>query len=164
MDQDFFLSETSGANSQTLDFDKSPSVLLVFAANRFTRSTARLFQTDYGIGAMDWRMLVMLTKETDIPVSRASRIIGIDKAAVSRSLARLEKLQLAKASTPKGDSRRRIWKLTKKGRQLHDKILLVALQRQQQILKGFDNDDILKLNHYLQTMLENIITLDQAEQ
>ncbi len=162
MDDGYFLRrpDAGEAGGTTLDFDKSPTVLLVFAANRFTRTAARLYQDDFGIGAMDWRMLVMLTKEPDIPVARASKVIGIDKAAVSRSLARLEGKGLVKAAVPAGDERRKTWALTRKGHALHDRILPVALSRQQEILDGFSQQDVERLNGYLQKLLDNVIALD----
>lgn len=163
LDPTFFLSDPSGPGdlSPTLDFDKNPTVLLVFAANRFTRNSARYYHQRYGIGAMDWRMMVMLTKEPDIPVSRASKVIGIDKAAVSRSLGRLHENALVEAKIPTGDSRRKTWSLTEKGHQLHAEILEIALSRQQKILKGFSKTEILSLNAMLGRLLENISALDE---
>ena len=83
-----FLTEPEDApeGQRTLSFERSPTVLLSFAANRFSRAAARVYQDRFGIGAMDWRMLVMLTRAPGSGVSDAARTIGIDKAAVSRSL------------------------------------------------------------------------------
>lgn len=158
LDTSFFLSDTDG--NQTLEFDKNPTVLLVFAANRFTRNAARFYQDQFDIGAMDWRMLVMLTKEPNIPVSRASKVIGIDKAAVSRSLARLQEKQLALPTTPEGDARRKTWALTSQGERLHAGILKEALSRQQKILEGFSDKDVLQFNVYLQRLLGNLERLN----
>ncbi len=165
LDPTFFLSDPTGHGdlSPTLDFDKSPTVLLVFAANRFTRNSARYYHQRYGIGAMDWRMMVMLTKEPDIPVSRASKVIGIDKAAVSRSLTRLHENGLVEPKIPAGDSRRKTWSLTKKGQRLHGEILKIALDRQQKILEGFTKQEILSLNAMLGRLLANISRLGDGE-
>lgn len=164
LDDDFFLvevaDEAEAAVHRTLSFTRSPVVLLTFAANRFTRSAARLYQKTYGIGAMDWRMLVMLTREPDIPVSRAAQTIGIDKAAVSRSLGRLQEGGLAEAVVPETNSRRRIWRLTPKGHTLHDEILQVALARQKRLLSGFTEDDVKRFNDFLRLFMSNIEALD----
>jgi len=163
LDTAFFLSdEAELGQGQTLEFDRNPTVLLVFAANRFTRSAARFYQDQFGIGAMDWRMLVMLTKEPDIPVARASKVIGIDKAAVSRSLGRLSEKGLVEYSTPEGDSRRKTWKLTEEGEELHAAILKEALLRQEKLLKGFDKEEVLLFNSFLKRLQGNIADLDQA--
>lgn len=146
---------------RTLSFSRSTTVLLTFAANRFTRSAARLYQDRFGIGAMDWRMLVMLTRAPGCNAAHASRTIGIDKAAVSRSLARLEKAGLAEAVRNSPDERRRDWWLTAKGRALHAEMLEAALNLQRQILDGFAEDEVEQFNGYLRRALANIEALQE---
>lgn len=150
------LDDQSGNKRRTLSFSRAPTVLLTFAANRFTRSSARSYLEKFGIGAMDWRMLVMLTREPGCDAARASAAIGIDKGAVSRSLARLEKEGLATYVSRKTDERRKDWRLTKKGIALHDAILEVALDRLQATLDGFSENDVHELNRLLSRLIANL--------
>lgn len=145
-----------GPTQTTLSFRRSPTVLLNFAANRFTRIAARQYQEQFGIGAMDWRMLVMLTREPGSSVAHASRTIGIDKAAVSRSLARLDKAGLVAARVEGSDERRKEWTLTKEGQRMHKEILAVALERQKQLLSGFSAEEVQAFTGYLARFLENL--------
>ncbi|MBE7638026.1 MarR family transcriptional regulator [Sneathiella sp. P13V-1] len=158
MDKRYFLAPpTEGADGHsTLDFDKSPTVQLVFAANRFTRNSARLYQESFGIGAMDWRMLVMLTKEPESSVARCSVVIGIDKAAVSRSLTRLEKEGLVTSTAPHSDPRRKVWRLTQRGQDLHGEILETSLNEQMKLLKGFSMEEVKMLTTLLARLQENM--------
>lgn len=149
--------EAGGEAQETLSFRRTPTVLLTFAANRFTRSAARHYQERFGIGAMDWRMLVMLTREPGSSVSHAARTIGIDKAAVSRCLKRLEAEGLA---APDDGARRRDWYLTAKGHALHAEVLEVALARQRRLLEGFSEEDVVRLNGYLARFLDNLDALN----
>ncbi|MBO6561315.1 MAG: MarR family transcriptional regulator [Nisaea sp.] len=149
--------EAGGEAQETLSFRRTPTVLLTFAANRFTRSAARHYQERFGIGAMDWRMLVMLTREPGSSVSHAARTIGIDKAAVSRCLKRLEADGLA---APDDSARRRDWYLTAKGHALHAEVLDVALERQRKLLDGFSEEDVGRLNGYLARFLDNLDALN----
>ena len=157
---DLFLIDMSNideaGSGTTLSFSRSTTVLLTFTANRFTRSAARHYLEEFGIGAMDWRMLVMLTRSPDCSVAHASRTIGIDKAAVSRSLSRLEQAGLASAQCKHADKRRRGWSLTKAGHELHGKMLAHALERQQKLLDGFGIEEVEALNGYLRRMLQNL--------
>lgn len=157
---DLFLVHPDGSEhgpaSATLSFRRSPTVLLNFAGNRFTRSAARFYQQEFGLGAMDWRMLVMLTREPGSSVSHAARTIGIDKAAVSRSLQRLESAGLAQAETPAGDERRKTWSLTPDGIALHARVLPAALARQRALLKGFSAEEVATLTGFLNRMLDNL--------
>ncbi|NMG41097.1 MarR family transcriptional regulator [Chelativorans sp. ZYF759] len=156
--------ESESETHHTLSFSRSTTVLLTFAANRFTRSASRFYQQRFGMGAMDWRMLVMLTREPDASVSRASAVIGIDKAAVSRSLGRLEEAGLAIASTPTSNPRRRSWRLTKKGHQLHGEILEVALSRQRRLLEGFSAEEVERMNDMLRRFMANLEAMDAERQ
>ena len=148
--------ESDGSSRRTLSFSRAPTVLLTFAANRFTRSSARDYLDRFGIGAMDWRMLVMLTREPGCDVARASTAIGIDKGAVSRSLARLQKSGLATFVSRETDERRKTWRLTPKGEKLHDDILEVALQRLEATLDGFSKKDVSELSRLLAKLIENL--------
>lgn len=144
----------------TLSLRSSPVVLVTFAGNRLTREATRAYQAEFGIGVMDWRMLVMLTRSPGCSVAQAARVTGIDKAAVSRSLQRLESNDLAISETLGGDERRKSWSLTPKGQTLHGRILPRALERQNKLLRGFSQDDITRFTDYLQRFLVNIETAD----
>lgn len=172
MDQDFdafdalFLvdvDDEDGRHDQTLSFSRSPTVLLTFAANRFTRAAARRYSEIFGIGAVDWRLLVMLTRRPGATVTEAATTIGIDKGAVSRCIARLE----AKALVEKGDlhanGRSRGWWLTDAGRELHARILREALDRQRVLFDGFSTDDIAAFNGYLTKFLGNLDRLSEPD-
>jgi DNA-binding MarR family transcriptional regulator len=149
-----------GGGGRTLNLDKSPTFHLVVTANRFTRSASRVYQARYGIGAMEWRMLVMLTQEPGAGVARAVEVIGIDKAAVSRALGRLEDKGLARAEAPSTDPRRRAWRLTADGHALHDRMLQDALDRQERILEGLSLEDVASLTRMLRHIASNIEALD----
>ncbi len=157
MNDEFFL-ESDGRNGgvQTLNLENNPTVLLVWAANRFNRSASRHYQDEFGISAMDWRMLVMLCKEPGVPVSAASPQIGYDKGAVSRSLAKLTELGLARSEVQGTNARNRLWFLTDKGFRLHNKILGSALERQRKLLKGFTRDEVLAFNAMLKKFMSNL--------
>lgn len=149
-----------GKSIPTLSFTRSPLVMLGFTANRYARTTSRIFKKEFGLGAMDWRMLVMLTWKTDIPASVASQTIGIDKAAISRSLARLEKLGFVIASFPGANGKRPVWRLTQKGYELHDSMLKTSLHFHKKLTQGFSEQDIEKFNGYLELMMRNVEDLE----
>lgn len=152
-----------GAPRVTLSLANAPAVLLVLAANRYTRSLSRIYQKRFGIGAMDWRMLSTLTRAPDSSVSQAAADIGIDKAAVSRSLSRLEEKGLVCARTPGPDGRRRLFRLTEAGSALHDEILADALALQKKVLDGFSAEDAARFRDDLQRFIGNLDAMGEAE-
>ena len=153
-------SSDSSPAAPTLSFSRSPTVLLTFAGNRSTRSASRAYSQEFGIGAMDWRMLVMLTREPGSSVSHAARTIGIDKAAVSRSLHRLQDSGLVSGTAEGGDLRRKDWVLTKAGQEMHARILARALDRQKATLSGFSPSEVAEFTSYLSRFLTNLEALD----
>jgi len=142
-----------GGTTRTLSHSRSSLVLIGMATNRYVRGSSRLFQKRFGIGVMDWRMLVMLTRQPDISVTAASRTIGVDKAAVSRALARLEKTGLAEAACPGGNRRHRVWRLSHAGRAKHDEMLAISLRIHQAILSEFSRDEIEAFNGFLRRFI-----------
>ncbi|MDE4132599.1 MarR family winged helix-turn-helix transcriptional regulator [Phaeobacter sp. QD34_3] len=161
---EMFLSLPDGSKDSpaapTLDYDRSPVVTVTFAGNRLTRNATRAYQQEFGIGVMDWRMLVMLTRDPGCSVGHAARVTGIDKAAVSRALHRMSQAGLARAEVLGGDERRKSWFLTEAGHALHARILPRALERQRDLLKGFSTEDLKAFTGYLQRFLENMADED----
>jgi len=154
--------EGRGETRATLSFSRSPSVALVFAANRYTRTAARTYQDRFGIGVVDWRMLVMLTREPDATVGHASRVIGIDKAAVSRAFGRLEKAGLAVPNRPQRHAVSRTWRLTETGHALHAEILPVSLGLQKRLLHGFSEAEVVQLTGMLARLMRNLESVEDG--
>lgn len=125
----------------TLSLQDDISVLLVRTANKLTAHSSGLMRSRFGIGAIEWRMLVMLTLESGIPASRAADVVGIDKAAVSRALNGLRTRGLIDAELAPRDPRRKTWSMTEAGRVLHDEVLVWARQRDRDMLAGIDRAD-----------------------
>ncbi|SEO66685.1 DNA-binding transcriptional regulator, MarR family [Salinihabitans flavidus] len=153
--------DDDGAGAQTLSFSRSPTVLLTFAANRFTRAAAKTYAQKFGIGAVDWRMLVMLTRKPGATVTESANTIGIDKGAISRCIARLEKRGLATKGELHANGRSRGWWLTAEGRKLHGEVLREALDRQRILLDGYSEEEIAQFTDLLRRFLVNLDALTE---
>lgn len=146
----------SGVVASTLSPERSPAMLLSHASNHFSEAASKYFKTHFELGAVDWRLLFMFAREPGATAARASKVIGIDKAAVSRSLQRLEADGLVLAGELHANGRSRGWTLTKRGRQLHQRVLRVALSRQKQMLAGFDAAEVQDFCAYLLRFFHNL--------
>lgn len=129
------------APAETLSLDDDLSVLAVRAANKLTAHSSNVLRSRYGIGAIEWRMLVMLTLESGISAARVSEVVGIDKSAVSRALAGMLKSGLVAGLESRRDPRRKTWKLTARGRKLHDRIYVWARERDDKMLESSTKSD-----------------------
>ena len=147
---------TAGVTVSTLRAERSPAMLLSFAANHFIEAASKHFKDSFDLGTVDWRLLFMFARVPGCTAALASRTIGIDKGAVSRSLQRLEAEGLVMAGELHANGRSRGWNLTKQGRRMHQRILQVAITRQKDVLAGFDAGEVEAFCGYLGRFLHNL--------
>jgi DNA-binding MarR family transcriptional regulator len=104
-------------------------------ANKLEGGASRFYRKHYTIGLSEWHILVALAADPWITSPVLCKNAGLDKAAVSRSLARMEEQGLVLSRDTSGRSRATA--LTAKGRRLHDRIAQAALTREEQLLAEF---------------------------
>jgi DNA-binding MarR family transcriptional regulator len=109
-------------------------------ANKLEGGASRFYRKHYAIGLSEWHILVALAADPWITSPVLCKNAGLDKAAVSRSLARMEEQGLVLSRDTSGRSRATA--LTAKGRRLHDRIALAAIAREQQLLAEFSPKQI----------------------
>ena len=116
---------------QVLDIDHYVPGLLTFLANKLSRGASALYRRHFQIGINDWRIMSQLALDPWTTAAGVCAVIGIDKSVASRSLGLLERRGLVVA---REEQRRRLMALTDEGRTLHDRIILVALERERRLL------------------------------
>jgi DNA-binding MarR family transcriptional regulator len=70
------------------------------------------------------------------------QVIGLDKSAVSRALQLLERERLITIDTDQKDARRYTVSLTVSGQELHNRVLVVALERERLLLAGLSGKEV----------------------
>jgi len=120
--------------STVLDLERYVPALLVFLANKLTSGASAIFRRHFGIGTTEWRIMAMLAVEPWIAAGRVCKVIGFDKAAVSRTLVILQKKALIQARSHRSDGRSLQYALSAKGWRLHDRILHISLERERRLL------------------------------
>ncbi|MGE5116546.1 MAG: MarR family winged helix-turn-helix transcriptional regulator [Betaproteobacteria bacterium] len=117
-----------------VDLDRYVPAYLTWIANKLSRGASQAYLTTFGVGIETWRILVLLAIENSISAQRVSKVIGMDKASVSRAFKSMAESGLIGIALDPADGRLRIATLTAKGRKLHDRILEVALLRERAFL------------------------------
>ncbi|WP_369854752.1 MarR family winged helix-turn-helix transcriptional regulator [Candidatus Thalassolituus haligoni] len=128
-------SKTSPAAS--LDLDRYVPALITFLANKMSAGASRLYRDNFGVGIVEWRLLALLKVEDAITPNRMCQVIGLDKAAVSRSLKYLQASAYVHFRSDPEDARKTIVSLTESGNVLHDEIFQVAIKREALLLGDF---------------------------
>ena len=132
------VSRRNGAASPaSAAFAKSIPYLLGAISNLLSIGGSRLYRRSFKLGLMEIRLMWVLGVEPRITAQAASQIIGVDKAAISRALATLERRRLVDIAADPADSRQRIIDLSPQGRRLHQRILRVSRERERRLLAPF---------------------------
>lgn len=125
----------------TLQLNRYLPALINFFSNKMSNGTSQLYAHLFNMGVTDWRIISLLAVEPNISASRICYVIGLDKGAISRSLAKLNQDGFVTIKADKKDTRARKNTLTEAGIALHDQIYKVAMEREQQILSVLSSED-----------------------
>ena len=96
--------------------------------------------------------MALLASEPWIAPARISNSTGVDKAAVSRSLRDLREAGLVEASAATPGRRRSVVALTAEGVALHDRLVVVAKEREGRLLEGFSAQERVQLLAFIERM------------
>jgi DNA-binding MarR family transcriptional regulator len=143
-----------------LDLDRYAPALITFVANKLSAGASRTYRKHFGVGVSEWRIMSLLAIEPNITANRITQVIGLDKAAVSRSLEALRERNFVSITADANDGRQRIIALTPQGKEMHDKIILVALERERRLLACFTEEEVDTLFNLLVRMHAQIAEVD----
>jgi DNA-binding MarR family transcriptional regulator len=156
------LRKTTGATKEAaLDLERYVPGLLAWLSNKLAGGASHLYRKQFGLGIVEWRVLSYLAVYQVGTGAEMSQLMGTDKAALSRAAAFLQEKKFIKSQ--QGFGRKLEFLLTHKGRQLHDKIIHVALAREQALLTGLSERDVDALIGYLHILLKNLQTVEAID-
>jgi len=130
--------------------------------NSLSRGASQFYLEHFGIGIVEWRVVSMLAIEPRIPASRICEVVALDKGATSRALMRLHELGYLSFEAHEPDPRKKIWWLNENGDRLHDRILQVALERERQLIRDADPDDLEAFLRVMRIMRRNVDKISTA--
>jgi DNA-binding MarR family transcriptional regulator len=149
--------ETPAAEvGQTLDLDRYVPAFITFIANKLSNSATVFYQKNFGVNVTEWRIMSLLAIEPGIPAARICKVIGFDKGPVSRTLTALQKRGLVAIRTDPNDGRSHSISLTTRGRAMHDKVIVAALERERRLLSCLDQQEREVLIDLLRRLHENL--------
>jgi DNA-binding MarR family transcriptional regulator len=125
-------------------------------ANRLSRSASRFYRKAYGIGVVEWRLMMFIGHTQETRANRICSEIDLDKGAVSRSLGVLQSLGVVRIKEDGADGRRNKVALTAKGRALHDRLVPIALDRQRELVCGLTPGEIATFNALIDRLQANV--------
>lgn len=147
---------------QVIDLDGYVPAFLTWIANKLSRGASQHYLATVDVGIETWRVLVLLAIQGSISAQQVSRIIGMDKASVSRCFKSMQAKGLITIGLDSDDGRLRIATLTKKGRAMHDSILGIALERERVLLSVLTPAERITLIGLLKRLHENLPAVEAA--
>lgn len=150
------------AVQSVVDLNRYVPGFLTWIANKLSRGASRFYLAAFGVGIETWRVLVLLAIEGSISAQRVSKIIGMDKASVSRCFKTMQAEGLVTIGLDAEDGRLRLATLTPKGRALHNQILGVALERERAFLEVLNPQERETLIGLLRRLHENLPVVEAA--
>ena len=145
-----------GGADELLDISSFIPALITLLANRLMSSATATFKALFGIGSLEFRVLAFIATEMPTHGRRISEAIGIDKAAISRTISSLTAAGLVCAITTRERGRRQEVTLTKAGRELHDRALAVARERERLLVANLSPAERQQLIGLCRRMLAQI--------
>lgn len=154
----------SGApvHPKVVDLQRFAPAYITWISNKLSRGASRYYLQEFGIGIETWRCMALLAYQKAATAQQASKVIGMDKASISRCFKNLLDTNLIEMDSDPTDGRLKIARLTRKGRELHDSIVGVALERERafmSVLSPAERDVFVDL---LQRLHENLPQVEIA--
>jgi DNA-binding MarR family transcriptional regulator len=153
------------ASAHALDLDSYIPAYLSFLAGKLSSGASAVYRPRFGIGITDWRMMALLAAEPWVVASHICNSTGLDKAAASRSVRSLQDLGLIDIAPDRQDQRKQLIALTSKGVALHDRIVELAVAREQALLEGLSEAErktLLRLLVHLQRRMRAVNVVGTA--
>ena len=148
-------------NNPRLELDRYIPALITFFANKMSVGASQIYAQLFQINVIEWRIISMLAVEPNISASRISQIIGLDKGAVSRAIAKLSAENYVKITPDQKDARATRISLTEEGLKLHDRVYKVAMDREQAIFNVLAEEDQEHLIRILNILNANIVETNE---
>jgi DNA-binding MarR family transcriptional regulator len=135
-----------------IDHDELVSALLHNLSTRLTSGASMLYRHRFGLGMTEWRMMALLAKEPWITPQRICQVIGMDKAAVSRTMRVLERRSLVAIRPHNTRTRSVELALTDTGVALHNRIVVISLERERRLVSSLSDAETASLVEMLRRL------------
>ena len=152
--------QTDAASSDD-EFGQSIAYLIGAISNILSIGGSRFYRQHFGVGLSEWRLMWVLGIEPVMTARRASQIMGLDKAAVSRAVAGLERRGLLQATLDPADNRQRLIALSAAGTDLYRRMIVVSRDRQRRLLAPLSVMDQRQLATLLRRLHAHVASSDE---
>lgn len=138
---------------EPLKLEKFLPYRLAVLSSTISTTVARAYDKRFSVSIPEWRVIAILGRFPGLSAVEVAERTLMDKVAVSRAVTKLVKNGRIDREFADADKRRSILTLSEDGQHLHDEIAELALDFERDLLEGFSQDDIDRLNHMMERLL-----------
>ena len=139
--------------------------LLIFKLVRVVNLTARPFAQrvgkEHALSLNEWRVMALVGAHPGCTASQVAEHSGLDKMAVSRALAALQRARRVKRQDDPSDQRRSCLYLSASGRALYAIAWESAQQREAELFEGMTARERARLSTMLDKLIASVIRADE---
>ncbi|WP_425038695.1 MarR family winged helix-turn-helix transcriptional regulator [Primorskyibacter sp. S187A] len=125
-------------------------------SSRTTKMLSKVYCEKYGLSTPEWRVLVHVARREKMSVREIHDSVYLEKPAVSRAVAKLEKSGFLRKTTCEADHRLVEIELTAAGLDLFNRIVPEALSFETAILSAFTPEELDQM-HVLMERLHDVL-------
>jgi len=114
---------------------------------------ARVYDKRFGLTIPEWRVIAIVGRFPGLSAVEVAERTMLDKVAISRAVTKLIKANRIDRQFADADRRRSILTLSEEGRKVHNEIVPFALEMEQDLLHGLDDEQIQILNSAIERLL-----------
>lgn len=147
---------------KVVDLPNYAPAYFTWIANKLSGGASQAYLRAFDVGIETWRLLVLLALEPNWSAQRICKVIGMDKASVSRAFKSMQEKGLITIGLDPQDGRLRVASITPQGRELHDKIIAIALERDRALMSVLSPDERATLLALLRRLHDNLPAVEAA--
>ena len=126
---------------------------LAILSHAVSTSIARAYDQRFDLSIPEWRVIAIVGRFPGLSAVEVAKRTMMDKVAVSRAVTKLIKSGRIDREFADADKRRSILNLSEEGRKVHDDIAPLALKIEEDLLHGFNEDEVQALNAAIERLL-----------
>ena len=147
---------------KVVDLTHYAPAYFTWIANKLSSGASQAYLAAFDVGIETWRLLVLLAIEPALSAQRACKVIGMDKSSVSRAFRSMQARGLITIGLDAQDGRLRVASITPAGRELHDGILGIALERERALMSALSSQEGELLIALLRRLHDNLPAVEAA--
>lgn len=126
---------------QVLELERFLPYRLSVLSNTVSQAIAREYERRFQLSITEWRVLAILGRYEGISAREVAQRTAMDKVAVSRAVASLEKAGRVQRATADHDKRQSVLRLSDAGWKVYDEVAPRALEHERRLLAHLDAEE-----------------------